>query len=725
MKHSISLFVLVTLGFSSFPQNVLKARILDVRTREPLAAATVIIPVSNLAASADTLGLVTLKNIRNGKTLVVFRHVGYREERDSINFPVKDTSEIVILMEPEAGELGEVVVSATRSSRTISDIPTRIETVSGPELEEKVVSNPGNVKMILTESTGIQTQQTSATSANASIRIQGLDGKYTLLLKDGFPLYSGYSTGLSIIQIPPLDLQRVEVIKGASSTLYGGGAIAGLINFVTKVPREKKELTFLANVNQSSALDLSGYYAQKFRKIGITLYVAQNWQNAYDVNHDGLSDIPRFSRFSINPRIFYYLNRSTTISLGANANFENRLGGDMQLIDHHSDSLHSYFEKNLTNRISTQVQFEKKYANQSILIFKNSVGYFDRSITKPGYLFSGKQVSSFSELSYLFQNQRSEWILGANLWTDQFTQTNMTAYPLNSSLVTYGAFVQNNLKATKKLIIETGLRGDATNQNDFFLLPRISFMYKFSSYFTTRLGGGLGYKTPSIFTEDAEERGYQNIEPIDLNKVKSEKSAGANIDFNFRTSIANKLTLLFNQLFFYTRLKDPLVLSDTALPDGNYPFVNANGNLDSKGLESNLKLDLDELSLYIGYTFIDARRHYNNTDSLNPLTAKNRLYLTLSYEIENKCRIGYELFYTGEQILSNGQTRPSYWITGISGEYRFKHFNIFINAENITDRRQSRYEPMYSGTIQNPQFKEIWAPTDGFILNGGFKIIVF
>jgi len=99
--------------------------------------------------------------------------------------------------------------------------------------------------------------------------------------------------------------------------------------------------------------------------------------------------------------------------------------------------------------------------------------------------------------------------------------------------------------------------------------------------------------------------------------------------------------------------------------------------------------------------------------------------LTLSYEIENKCRIGYELFYTGEQILSNGQTRPSYWITGISGEYRFKHFNIFINAENITDRRQSRYEPMYSGTIQNPQFKEIWAPTDGFILNGGFKIIVF
>jgi iron complex outermembrane receptor protein len=86
---------------------------------------------------------------------------------------------------------------------------------------------PGDIRMMLNESTGIQTQQTSATSYNYSIRIQGLDGRYTQLLKDGFPLYAGFSGGLSLMQVTPLDLKQVEVIKGSSSTLYGGGAIAG------------------------------------------------------------------------------------------------------------------------------------------------------------------------------------------------------------------------------------------------------------------------------------------------------------------------------------------------------------------------------------------------------------------------------------------------------------------------------------------------------------------
>jgi outer membrane receptor for ferrienterochelin and colicins len=126
------------------------------------------------------------------------------------------------------------VVSATRSSRTIANIPTRVEVISGEELDEKSNMKPGDIRMVLAESTGIQTQQTSATSGNSSIRIQGLDGKYTQIIRDGFPLYSGFSGGLGLLQVAPLDLKQVEVIKGSSSTLYGGGAIAGLVNLVSK-----------------------------------------------------------------------------------------------------------------------------------------------------------------------------------------------------------------------------------------------------------------------------------------------------------------------------------------------------------------------------------------------------------------------------------------------------------------------------------------------------------
>lgn len=138
----------------------------------------------------------------------------------------------------------EVLIRSTRSRRSIANLPTRVEVISGEELAEKGNMKPGDIRMLLNETTGIQTQQTSATSYNSSIRIQGLDGKYTQLLKDGYPLYSGFSGGLSLLQIVPLDLQQVEVIKGSSSTLYGGGAIAGLVNLISKTPGEERELNF-------------------------------------------------------------------------------------------------------------------------------------------------------------------------------------------------------------------------------------------------------------------------------------------------------------------------------------------------------------------------------------------------------------------------------------------------------------------------------------------------
>lgn len=723
MKKIIT--ILAFIPFCVNAQNTFKALIKDSESKEKLIGVTAYISELKVGASTDTSGILIIDNIPNGNYKISFSYVGYEKEEMGFTFPLASNQPKEIFLKNESEELGEVVVSATRSSRTIDDIPTRVETIAASELEEKTSMQPSNVKMVLTESTGIQTQQTSATSANASIRIQGLDGKYTQLLKDGFPLYSGFSGGLSIVQIPPLDLKRVEVIKGASSTLYGGGAIAGLINFVTKVPTEKKELSFLVNANHTKASDISGYYSQKFKKIGITIFASQNLQAAYDANKDGLSDIPKFARYNFNPRVFYYFSKSATLSFGVNSSFENRLGGDMQLINDKADSTHSYFEKNLTNRISTQLKFEKIFANKSVLTFKNSVGYFNRSITQSNYLFAGKQISSFSELTYLISKSKSEWICGGNVWTDNFKQTNTTLYPLDNNLVIVGVFIQNNYKASDKLIIETGIRADATNQNSFFVLPRISALYKFTNKFSTRIGGGLGYKTPTIFTEDAEENAFRNIQPLDFQKVKPENSIGGSFDLNYRTSLFDKISFSINQMFFYTRLNKPLILSDSILANGNYEFKNANGFIDSKGFETNIKLRYKELSFYCGYTFIDATRHYNQTKSVNPLTATSRIYLTLTYEIEEKLRIGYECFYTGLQHLSNGQTRPDYWVMGISAEYKFKHFSLFVNAENFTDTRQTRYETIYTGTLQSPQFKEIWAPTDGFIFNGGFKINVW
>src|ERR1035437_6237735 len=255
-RHFVKVIIcFMFLANSVQAQNTIKFIIRDKDTREILPGATVMLKNTTKGAASDRNGQLELSGIPKGEQTLVISMMGYQTIKKDFTFPLTTTDIVPVLLEPESEELEDVQVSATRSSRVISDIPTRIETIASGELAEKAGMQSANIKMLLTESTGIQTQQTSAVSANTSIRIQGLDGKYTQLLKDGFPLYSGFSEGLSIMQVPPLDLKRAEVIKGSASTLYGGGAIAGLVNLVTKEPTDKNEFTIMANTTSASGLD--------------------------------------------------------------------------------------------------------------------------------------------------------------------------------------------------------------------------------------------------------------------------------------------------------------------------------------------------------------------------------------------------------------------------------------------------------------------------------------
>ena len=224
MRTIAMLIVMAISIIPVFAQNTFKAFVKDRETEAPLAGATAVVGKTGNGGSADADGRIKISNIPDGLQTIHFTFVGYERLTTTFTFPLADSlQDHVIYLTPESEELEQIIISATRSSRTIDDIPTRVEFIAGEELAEKANMKPGDIRMLLSESTGIQTQQTSATSSNASIRIQGLDGKYTQILRDGFPLYSGFSGGLSLLQIVPLDLKQVEVIKGASSTLYGGG----------------------------------------------------------------------------------------------------------------------------------------------------------------------------------------------------------------------------------------------------------------------------------------------------------------------------------------------------------------------------------------------------------------------------------------------------------------------------------------------------------------------
>ncbi|MBK6267103.1 TonB-dependent receptor [Marivirga sp. S37H4] len=720
MKYII-LSVLTLLCLSPvLGQHNFEAKITDSKTNEPLIGATAIIQGTNKGATADVAGLVEIKDLPEGNHIIEFRFVGYLPKMDTFYLPQASDEVINISLEEDHEEMEEVIITATRSSRTIADSPTRVEAISGEELEEKGNMKPGDIRMMLNESTGIQTQQTSATSYNSSIRIQGLDGKYTQILRDGLPLYAGFSGGLSLLQIAPLDLRQVEVIKGASSTLYGGGAIAGLVNLVSKTPGQERDLDFMINGTSALGLDVSTFYSERFGKLGATVFASYNMGSAYDPSNTGLTAIPEFERFTLNPRLFVYLNDKTSFNLGFNATVEERIGGDMRYFEDNA-ATNLYYEKNETDRLSTQFILEHKLQENAKITVKNSVSYYDRRIEIPDYQFSGLQLSSFSEAAYTLKKERSEWVGGLNLWTDEFKQENIAQEEaVDYQLITFGAFAQNTWDISDQFVLESGIRTDYQNEYGFFVLPRISALYKINKNITTRLGGGLGYKTPNVFTEDAERLQFRNVLPVNASATEAERSAGANFDINYRTELSEKSTFSLNTLFFYTQINNPIVLE--SLSNGYYQYQQPEGYIDTKGIETNAKITYSDFKLFVGYTLADVKEHYNDEVTEFPLVAKHRLNNVLMYEVEESVKIGLEAYYFGPQKLNDGAIGQEYWIFGLMTEKLWENFSIFLNFENFLDARQTRFDTIYTGSIEDPSFRDIYAPVDGFVVNGGIKI---
>lgn len=717
MRYFITALLICCFTIATKAQATFKARVLDKESGAPMPGATVNWQKQNQTFLTDSLGVVTISDLPNGRQTFRITFVGYAEKNVSFSFPLATDAiqDIVMEREEEDEHEEEVTVMATRTSRTIANTPTRIEVISGEELEEKGNMKPGDIRMLLNESTGIQTQQTSATSYNSSIRIQGLDGRYTQILRDGYPLYAGFAGGLSIMQIAPLDLKQVEVIKGSASTLYGGGAIAGLVNLVSKTPGEERDISLMANATSARGLDLSGFYSERWNKLGITFFGSRNTARAYDPADIGFTAIPEFTRYTINPRLFLY-GQNTTADLGFSYITEDRTGGSMEYI---KNGTAGYFENNNTDRFTTQLGIQHRLSEATSLTFKNSYSRFDRTIAIPAYLFQGVQQSTFSELTYSVNKEATQWIVGANVLTDGFgeekaTQTFVRNYQYN----TYGVFVQNAWSPTDVLTLETGLRGDYVSQYGFELLPRVSALFRLSPKLTTRIGGGSGYKVPTVFTEDAERIQFRGILPINEATTQNERSLGGNWDLNYRTAIG-AVGFSINHLFFYTRLRKPLVLTETG---SNISFQNADGHIETKGMETNLKFTFHDFKLFVGYTYVDANNHFNSAKSWLPLTARHRMNNVLMYEKEEKIKIGLEAYYVSGQRLNDGSQGKEYWITGLMMEKLWERFSLFLNFENFTDTRQTKFDTIYTGSVANPLFRDIYAPVDGFVINGGFKV---
>ena len=721
MRHLFLAVVVLLTAQGAFAQSVYRVTVRDQATKEPVAGATVTVKGTEITATTDARGVAGLAGVSEGEqTLEVFS-VGYGTTEVKATFPPGGQGETVVFIKVN-NELGEVtVVETTRTGREIDDTPTRVEAIDEEEVGEKINMRPANVSMVLNESTGIKVQQTSATTQTQSVRIQGLDGRYTQLLKDGFPAFGGFSGSLGLLDIPPLDLRQVEIIKGPAATFYGGGAIAGVVNFISRVPEEEPLTNLIFNVTSAGGVDFSVFDARRLGRHGYTLLGSVNYQREYDVDSDDFTELPRSRSFNLAPRFFFTLDDETRLTVGNSTSVQRREGGDVFVIRDAADAAHQYFERNDSARNITTVRFDRDLPGGRKVVARQSLAFFNREIEIPDYRFEGSQFNSYTDVSYFHPLKGHALVFGFNAAYDRFEEGRASGGPLprDESRRTFGAYAQDSFNVTEKLSLEAGFRLDHVRDYGSFALPRVSALYKFGDRLSSRFTVGFGYETPSVFTEEAETLLFRGVLPVG-NGLKAERSRGGTFDVNYRGAWGEKFSYSLNQMFFYTRITDPLVLSPRG--GGLYAFENATRPVRSAGFETNARLSYDIVKLFAGYTYTDARAEYLTGNQILALTPKSRVNSALLFEREGDFKVGLEAYYTSSQYLTDrDRTRP-FWVVGVFGEKSFGRYSLFFNAENINDTRQGRFGTVVFPPHQNPTFAEIYTHTEGRVFNGGIKV---
>ncbi|MEO5683368.1 MAG: TonB-dependent receptor [Chitinophagaceae bacterium] len=666
-------------------------------------------------SSTDANGKLLVKNIAAGRHSFVFTHVGYKQQKLELVFPLINADSVfVLLLLPGEKEMEDVVVVASsRTNSRVENLATKVEVIGTEEMQEENGIKPGNIASILGDIAGIQLQQTSATTGNADMRIQGLQGKYTQILRDGLPLFGGYSGSFGILQIAPLDLKQVEIVKGASSTLYGGGAIAGMINLISKTPKmglPERSITLNQSTLKESNLNL--FLSKRTGKYGYTFFGGSNYQYAVDVNKDGFSDVPDLKSFFLHPRFFFYPTDKDNITVGLTSNYEHRSGGDMQVLHDTKDNQHQFYIGNKSFRNTVDAEWEHAMRHNDKLLIKGTSSLFNRTVETNTFGLKAKQLSWYTETDYIKKTAVHDIVAGINITGEDFHKqqpdsTRISNYIFNTS----GFFLQDDWKLSAKFTMQSGLRYDHHNQYGSFLLPRVSLLYKINKVFTTRVGGGLGYKIPSVFSSEIDERDYPLLQP--LVNVKAEKSTGANWDVNFKKELGDwELTL--NQSFFITQINDPVVAVSSATAIN---FVNAADPLRTSGYESYVQAHHQALEIYLGYVHTVAKKLYDPSQPYLSLSAKNKFASVVAYEFSSHFRAGIEASATGKQYLDDGSTTPSYLFVAAMMRCNIGKIAFVLNCENLLDYRQTRQESIVIPPYNNPRFKQLWAPIDGRVIN--------
>ena len=667
---------------------------------------------------------VALLRLGLGQHVIETDRIGFAPARVELFLAEARDTTVTVLLEAVAIETEGIVVTSGRTERRIEDEPLRIEAVSREEVEEKLLMTPGDIAMLLNETAGLRVQPTAPSLGGASVRIQGLRGRYTQILTDGMPLYGGQAGALGPLQVPPMDLARVEVIKGAASALYGPTALGGVVNLISRRPDPARE--FILNQSTLDGTDAVGWLADELNdRWGYTLLAGAHRQDYADVNSDGWADVPTFRRISVRPRLFWDDGRGGAAILTVGGMLEDRAGGTLpgSLTPAGTD----YVESLDTRRVDAGLSGRKVFSGLRILSARAS-GSLQRHDHRFGATREDDEHrTGFAEVALSGQDGRHLWVVGLAIQHDAYEHADLPTFSFD--YVAPAVFAQDELEVADWLTFAGSLRYDGHSEFGGSLSPRVSMLARASEW-VTRISAGTGFFAPTPFTEEVEAVGLRRL--TEPGAWVAERARSAMIDMGRSFGPVE-----LNVSAFASTIDDPLQTVRNG--DGTLTIRNASeGSVDTWGTEVFAALRQGPWRLIGSHAFLrssepdplaDGRREVPLADGRRevPLTPRHSVGMVGAYEIEGKGRIGVEAYYTGKQELDDDPYRSfseQHFILGFLVDRRFGRVRLFLNAENILDTRQTGYDPLLrpSQTPDGRWITDVWAPLEGRVFNGGVWI---
>jgi iron complex outermembrane receptor protein len=438
------------------------------------AVAGAVVSAGTVKETTSAEGLAMLK-LPPGENIVVVTKAGYVTATAAVTVSAGETQKVVVELQAQVRHEEEVMVSATRTDRRLDDQPMRVEVLGREEIEEKLLMTPGDIVMMLNEMGGMRVQATSPSLGAASVRVQGMKGRYTRYFSDGLPLF-GEVGGLGLLQIPPMDLGRVEVIKGVASSLYGVGAMGGVVNLVSRRPVESRETEMLFNQSTRGATDVVGWHSTPAKEgLAFTLLGGGHFQQKDDVDGDGWSDLAGYSRGVVRPRLFWDGGGGRTVFATAGFTAEDREGGGRVPDGDYREAL-------TTSRLDGGVAGQTLLRGKYVLNYRAAVMHQDHDHQFGETRERDTHGTAFGEVTLRAMKGRHTLVGGVAVEHDRYRPVDLPQFAY--TYTTPGVFIQDDVDVTAWLAVSASGRFDYHSEYGAFFSPRISGLI--------RAGGGGG-----------------------------------------------------------------------------------------------------------------------------------------------------------------------------------------------------------------------------------------